>query len=183
MIPVLAALAQVPEDAYALHPVALPTAAVLGLMALSLLAIPFGLPGLWIMVVGVAALAMLGHTAWTSLLLAFLAVAAVEVMELLILRRFGAAYGGSRRAFWGAVAGGFLGLFAGLPVPLVGPVLTAFLGTFVGALAVTWLETRSLPASTRVGWGMLLARATSVGLKLGAGMALLVWAVLMVAVR
>ncbi len=178
-----AALALLQTGPYELHAVGLGTAAVLVLMAVALLAIPFGLPGLWVMVAGVAALVMLGHTAWTTLLVAFLLVAAVEVAELLILRSFGAAYGGSRRAFWGAVAGGFLGLFAGLPVPLVGPVLTGFLGTFLGALAVTWLETRSLPDSTRVGWGMLLARATSVGLKLGAGVALLIWGVLVVAFR
>ena len=93
---------------------------------------------------------------------------------------FGRAYGGSRRAFWGAVAGGFLGIFVGLPIPLVGPVLTAFLGTFLGALLVTLVETRSLAGSTRVGWGMVLARTASVGLKMGTGVAFLVWAVVLV---
>lgn len=154
--------------------------ALLLLMALGLPAVAVGLPGLWLMVTAMAGLALLGFSGWTPVGVAAGAALAVEVLELLILRRFGRAYGGSRRAFWGAVAGGFLGLFAGLPVPVVGPVLTAFVGTFLGALAVTLLETRSLAASTRVGWGMVLARTASVGLKMGTGMALLAWALLLV---
>lgn len=152
------------------------------LMGVAWLAIPFGVPGLWLMVVGVAGLALLGLTGWTPVAVALGLALVAEAVELWVLRHFGARYGGSPRAFWGAVAGGFLGVFVGLPVPLVGPVLTAFLGTFLGALAVSWLETRSLAGSTRVGWGMVLARTVSVGLKMGTGVALLVWAVFLVLV-
>ena len=155
-------------------------ALVLVLMALAWLAIPFGLPGLWVMALGVAVLSLLGFAGWTPPLVALALVGLSEVVELLVLRSFGSRYGGSRRAFWGAVAGGFLGVFVGVPVPLVGPVVTAFLGTFLGALAVTWFETRSLAGSARVGWGMVLARTVSVGLKMGTGIAFLVWAVILV---
>ena len=54
------------------------------------------------------------------------------------------------------------GLFVGVPVPLIGPVITAFLGTFLGAGVVTWFETMSLERSARVGGGVLLARTAAV---------------------
>lgn len=141
------------------------------LMLLGLVLIPFGLPGLWLVVGVAAALALLG---WLTLRFALIAVMAgviAELAELGVLRAFGKAYGGSTRAFWGAVIGGLLGLFAGLPVPLVGPILTAFLGTFLGAGLVTYLETRSMSQSTRVGWGVVLARTVAVVLKVGTALA------------
>ena len=141
------------------------------LVLLGLLLIPFGLPGLWL-VVGVAvALALLG---WVSLRLALVAVIAgivAEVAEFGVLRALGKAYGGSTRAFWGAVIGGMMGLFAGLPIPFVGPILTVFLGTFLGAGLVTYYETRSMTHSTRVGWGVVLARTVAVVLKVGTAVA------------
>jgi uncharacterized protein YqgC (DUF456 family) len=130
--------------------------------------IPLGLPGLWLIVVTVLGLVLAGEVGWgLGLTVAGVAVA-VEVAELLVLRRFGRAFGGSRRAFWGALFGGFAGLFFGAPIPVVGSIVTAFLGTFAGAGIVTWFETRSLERSARVGWGVLLARTVAVGLKVGA---------------
>jgi len=159
---------------------ALPGLALVAAMALCLLAVPFGLPGLWVALLGVAGLVLLGYAGWSALLVGVGAVLTAELLELAVMRRFGAAYGGSNRAFWGAVAGGFLGVFVGLPVPLVGPLLTAFLGTFLGALVVTLGETRSWTGSARVGWGMMLARATAVGLKIGVGVGLVAWAAFLV---
>ena len=40
---------------------------------------------------------------------------------------------------WGAVLGGMVGLLVGAPVPVIGSLVTAFLGTFAGALMVTGL--------------------------------------------
>ena len=94
-------------------------------------------------------------------------------VELLVVSRFGRAYGGSRRAFWGAVIGGMAGLFVGVPVPLVGPVITAFVGTFLGAGVVTLVETRSIGRSARVGWGVVLARTVAVALKVGVSVAVI----------
>jgi len=85
-------------------------------MAVALITIPFGLPGVWIMV---------------GVLL---------------------------------VAAG-----VGLPVPLVGSIIAAFLGSFLGAAVVTLYETRSAGHATRVGWGVFLARLGSVVLKVGVG--------------
>lgn len=139
-------------------------AAVVG-MTVGLLAIPLGLPGLWAIVVLVLALVLAGSLTWTFGLVVAGAAAVAEVAELLVLRWFGQRFGGSRLAFWGAVAGGMVGLFIGAPVPVVGPLVTAFVGTFLGAGAATLWETGSLSASTRVGWGLVLARTFAIGLK------------------
>jgi uncharacterized protein YqgC (DUF456 family) len=138
-------------------------AAMLACVAL----IPLGLPGLWLIVVMVFGMSLGGLVSWTTALVIAGIAAAAEAAEFLVLSRLGRRYGASRRAFWGAVIGGMAGLFVGLPVPVVGSVVTAFLGTFAGAGLVTWMETASLGRSARVGWGVLLARTLAVGLKVG----------------
>jgi hypothetical protein len=157
--------------------------AVVAVMALGLPALVLGLPGLWLMVAGLGVLSLLGFAGWLPPAVGVGAVLAAELAELGLLKRFGRARGATRRAFWGAVAGGFLGILVGLPVPLVGPVVAAFTGTFLGALAVTLVETRSLPGAARVGWGMVLARTAAVVVKAGTGSALLAWALLLVVRR
>ncbi|NNF11939.1 MAG: DUF456 domain-containing protein [Gemmatimonadetes bacterium] len=142
-------------------------------MCAGVLMIPFGLPGLWFIVVVTLGLVLAGQVGWTLGLVVAGVAAVAEAAEFLVVARFGRAYGGSRRAFWGAVAGGMLGLFVGFPVPLVGPVITAFIGTFLGAGAVTLLETRSLRRSARVGWGVVLARTVAVALKVGVSVAVI----------
>lgn len=139
--------------------------AVVAAMLVGLVMIPLGLPGLWIIVATTLALVLAGHLPWSAGLVVAVAAVVAEAAELLVVSRFGRAYGGSRRAFWGAVLGGMAGLFVGIPVPVVGPVITAFLGTFLGAGAVTLMETRSIGRSARVGWGVLLARTVAVALK------------------
>lgn len=144
--------------------ISMAVAAVLA-MLVGVLLIPVGLPGLWLVVAVTLALAVAGQVGWTLGLTAVGVAVAAEAAELLVVSRLGRAYGGSRRAFWGAVGGGMLGLFVGMPVPVLGPVVTAFVGTFLGAGAVTLVETRSVSRSARVGWGVVLARTAAVGLK------------------
>lgn len=149
---------------------------LLGVLVLlgSLVVIPLGLPGTWIMALVLLVAAAAGELAWgVWAFLTFLVVLA-EVLELLVLRQLGARYGGSRTAFWGAVLGGFAGVAVGMPVPVVGPILAGFLGTFVGAAGVTLLERRTVGEASRVGWGVVLARSFSVAIKIGVGVTLLV---------
>lgn len=147
-------------------------AAVVALLA-CLLMIPVGLPGLWLMVVIVLGLVLAGSVSWTFGLIAAGVVAATELGEFVILRRFGTHYGGSQRAFWGAVIGGMVGLFVGVPIPVIGSVVAAFFGTFLGAGLVTFLETRSVERSARVGWGLVLARTAAVALKVATALVLI----------
>jgi uncharacterized protein YqgC (DUF456 family) len=144
--------------------IVLSIAVVLAMLA-CLLLIPLGLPGLWLIVVMTLGLVLAGSLSWTfGATVAGVALVA-EIGEFVVLGRFGKAFGGSRRAFWGAIIGGMIGLFVGVPVPIIGSVITAFLGSFIGAGVVTYFETLSVEQSARVGWGILLARTVAVALK------------------
>lgn len=151
----------------------LPWAGV-AVMAVSLFLIPLGIPGAWIMVAVLLGGAVMGWVPW--MLFAFLTLLALvaEILEYLLLKKIGARYGGSSKAFWGAVGGGILGVLIGMPVPLVGPVIAGFVGTFLGAALVTLAETRSARSASRVGWGALLARVLAAGIKTGVGVVVLV---------
>lgn len=145
---------------------------VLGMLACVLL-IPLGLPGLWLIAAGTLLLSLVGAVPWAVGMAVAGATLAAELAEWVILGRFGRAFGGSRRAFWGAVLGGTAGLFVGTPVPVIGSIVTAFVGSFLGAGVVTFVETRSLDRSARVGWGVLLARTAAVGVKVAVSMAVI----------
>lgn len=149
---------------------------VLVLMAGAILAVPLGLPGTWIMLALMLVLVLSGTGALSVWLVLLGAAGLVEVAEFLILRSLGTRYGASRRAFWGAVVGGFVGAVVGLPLPVIGSVVGAFLGTFVGAGVITLVETRSVSDAGRVGYGVILARTFSIVLKFGLGFAILVTA-------
>ena len=149
------------------------SACVVLVMVAGLLMIPLGLPGLWLLGAVLFGVALWGRISWTFALIGVVAAGLAELGEFLVLRSLGKKYGASRKAFWGAVLGGMAGLFVGVPIPLVGSLLTAFLGTFVGAGLVTFFETRSLARSATVGWGVLLARTLAVGLKVAVGMVIL----------
>lgn len=142
-------------------------------MVVGLATVPFGVPGVWIMVAVLLATVLAGWTTWTTWgVLAGLALVS-ELMELAMVKVMGDRYGGSRGAFLGAVAGGMLGLFVGVPVPLLGPLIAGLIGTFAGAAVVTLYRTRSLRDAGKVGWGVSLARVWAVGLKVGVGVAIL----------
>jgi uncharacterized protein YqgC (DUF456 family) len=142
-------------------------------MFLAILVIPLGWPGLWIMVAVVGIGAFLG-TVGPGVVITVLAVAATaELLEFVIVRRMSLRYGGSNRAFWGAVLGGTVGVFLGVPVPILGPVLAGVLGSFVGAAGVALYESRDLAAASRVGWGVVLARAFAAAVKVAAAFVVL----------
>jgi uncharacterized protein YqgC (DUF456 family) len=146
----------------------------IALMALSLFLIPIGLPGLWIMV-GIIALGTIYKVIGVVVLLSVLALAiGAELLEFFVLKRLTDRYGGSRKAYWGAIIGGVVGVMLGFPVPILGPVIAGFLGTFAGAVVVTLLEKRGTTAATRVGWGVLLGRGLAAAVKVAAGLVILV---------
>jgi uncharacterized protein YqgC (DUF456 family) len=142
--------------------------------------IPFGLPGLWVMVGAAliyswAAPDRLGVI--TLVGLTALAVVA-EVLEFLTAGRYTRKYGGSRRAAWGAIIGGVAGAIIGVPVPIVGSVIGAFVGSFAGALAAEMTLGGRVGDATRVATGALIGRAVATALKVAIGVALLAWVVL-----
>lgn len=139
---------------------------------LGLLLIPFGLPGLWLIVLAVA-----GYGWWTDFRTISLGVVALAVAlaalgeagEAWVGFRFAQRYGASRRAGWGALAGGLMGALIGVPVPIVGSVVGGFAGAFAGAALLEYTAARRTGAAARAGWGAVLGRAAAAALKLALG--------------
>lgn len=152
---------------------ALAVAAVV-LMGAALLLVPLGLPGTWIMLAVVAAGAVAGEVGWATVVGLGLLLAAAEAAEFFLVKAAAERHGGSPSAFWGAVAGGILGVVVGAPVPVVGSLVAGVAGTFVGAFAVSLWRTRKARSAARVGWGAVLGRAASAAVKTAAGIVVLV---------
>lgn len=143
-------------------------------MCLALLLIPLGIPGLWVMV-GIVAAGLAAGRVSLGIFVLLLGLAVVaEVAEWVSVDRLGRRYGGSARTFWGALLGGSIGVVVGAPVPVAGSLIGAFVGTLAGAVVATWLDTRRIGGSLRAGWGALLGRAVAVGVKVFAGLVILV---------
>src|SRR5688500_1956312 len=87
------------------------TLAVVGVivMVIALLLTPVGVPGLWIMI-AVLAVGWWFKEVSIAIVLGCVVLAGIaEVIEFLIVKRLNTKYGGSRLAFWGAIAGGIVG--------------------------------------------------------------------------
>jgi uncharacterized protein YqgC (DUF456 family) len=143
-------------------------------MVIALFLTPLGVPGLWIMVGVLAVGAALGEVGVLILMVCLALAFAAELLEFMIVGKLNLRYGGSRLAFWGAIAGGIAGVMIGLPVPILGSLVAGFLGSFAGAVAATLYETRKMDAAARVGWGVLLGRMWSAAVKVAVGMVVLV---------
>lgn len=150
------------------------TVGALVLMTGALFLIPFGLPGLWVMVAVVAIGLAAGEVSLGIFLVVLTLAVAAEVAEWVSVDRLGRKFGGGRSTFWGALVGGAIGVFVGAPVPVAGSLVGAFFGTLIGATLATWLATREMGTSARAGWGALLGRSVAVAVKVFAGLAILV---------
>jgi hypothetical protein len=163
-------------------------AAVLLLVAaglVGLVLIPFGLPGLWVIVLGILGYGWL--TDFSTLTAGFLALIIGlallgEVAEAWIGFRFAQRYGGSSRAGWGALIGGLVGAIVGVPVPLVGSVVGGFVGAFAGAALFEYSRARRSEGAVKAGWGAVLGRAAAAAVKTAVGVVMLV-ATLFLALR
>ena len=140
-----------------------------------LLLIPFGLPGTWVQVLGLAGYAAL--TGFTTVgavpvVACVVLAAAGEVIEFVLGGRYARKYGGSRRAAWGAILGGLVGAVVGVPVFLVGSVIGAFLGAFAGAALLELTRSPDARAALRVGWGAFVGRLVATAAKSAIGVAI-----------
>jgi len=149
-------------------------------LIVGLLLVPFGLPGLWVMLGAVTlysyALPLGGIGTGTIIVVAALAFLG-ELLEFVLTGRFVKRYGGSRRSGWGAVLGSIVGAIVGVPVPVIGSLIGAFAGAFVGAWLAELTLRREMHAATRVATGALLGRMAAVATKAGVGCAVIVWVV------
>jgi hypothetical protein len=152
----------------------------------ALFLIPFGLPGTWLQVLAALALVVAsGGTKmgwlWVGI---FVALAALgEVVEFVSGKWGARRFGGSDLAGWGALAGGFLGIFFGglIPIPAIGSLVMSFIGTFAGAILGEMYQQRRQRAKQpqaengtnfRVGFGAVLGRVLGIAAKLFIGCAI-----------
>jgi uncharacterized protein YqgC (DUF456 family) len=153
---------------------------LLGTCAAGLVLIPFGLPGLWIMVLGVIGYGWLTGfaTVGVATIAIVLSLAALgEIVEAWVGFRSAQRYGGSRRAGWGALIGGLVGAVVGVPVPVVGSVIGAFVGSFIGATLFEYSVAQRAGTAVGAGWGAVVGRAIGAAVKVALGLVIGVVAV------
>ena len=144
----------------------------------SLIMIPFGLPGLWVMLGAAVIYSATGGGASIStatlILVSLLAVIA-EVIEYVLSARYVRIYGGSRRGAWGAIIGGTIGAIMGVPIPIIGSLIGAFAGSFAGALIAELGAGAGKKDASRAAFGALVGRAIAAAMKVALGLAIAVW--------
>lgn len=147
-------------------------------LLLSVLLIPLGLPGTWLMLIAALVVRIVGGadriSTGTLIAVALFALMG-EALEFAVGVRYTRRYGGSRRAGWGAVAGGVLGALFGVPVPVLGSVIGAFLGAFVGAYLAERTRKSDHGIATRVATGALIGRAVGSAIKTAFGLTIAAW--------
>ncbi len=151
------------------------------LLLACLVTIPLGFPGIWLMLavgLGFNQLAGSGRIGWTTLIGALVLAIVAELIEFAVSAKFTTRFGGSRRAGWGAILGGFIGALVGVPIPIVGSVIGGFVGAFVGAFAAEASRREPGTSLTRVATGAMLGRVVGAALKSGFGFAIASWLLL-----
>lgn len=142
-----------------------------------LVLVPLGLPGLWLMVLGVVAYgALTGFRSTGPVAIGLVVGLALvgEILESWLGFRFARRYGGSSRSGWGALVGGLIGAMAGVPVPVIGSVIGAFVGSFAGAALFEYTVSQRAAVAVGAGWGAVLGRAAAAAIKMGLGIAIMI---------
>lgn len=99
-----------------------------------------GLPGLWLMVLGVVLYAWstgFEYIGWWSIGIIIVLGLAAELVELLAGAAGSAKAGGSKRGMAGAIVGGVVGGIVGTPVlPIIGTIAGSIIGCALGAYLI-----------------------------------------------
>lgn len=139
----------------------------------------FQMPGLWMMLIGTGlyawATASQGYVQWSLLWLLLLAVLA-EVVEFVAGGAGAKKAGASKLGMFAAMLGGIVGAIGGtfvIPVPIVGTILGACIGSFLGAMGVEYYKRQDLDHSLRVGYGAAQGRFLGIIGKLAIGCVML----------
>lgn len=149
--------------------------ALAALLCLPLTAV--GLPGSWLLLVGVGLWKTFDPAAplsWTGMIIALTLATIAELIEFVLASRYTTKYGGSRRAGWGALAGGIIGAIVGVPIPIIGSILGSFAGAFIGAFVAEYSTGRAGTEVGRVAWGALVGRVLATGAKVSLAVVLAV---------
>jgi uncharacterized protein len=150
-------------------------------MGLGLLIIPFGLPGVALILVSALIYAL--ATDFDAaigikffILLCVLMVIA-ETADNWLMALGAKKYGASRGAIWLSFLGGLLGgLFGGpllaLFMGFLGPFVGAFLGAFVAVFLYEYAKQKPAEQALRAGWGTVLGRMAGIVVKMIIGVAM-----------
>jgi uncharacterized protein len=140
-----------------------------------------GLPGIWLMVAAVGGYAWLTvwnqYVGWPALLTVFVLAVLSEIVEFVAGAAGSAKAGGSKRGIVGALVGGFVGaivLTPFIPIPVVGTVAGACIGSFAGAFLVEVGIGREMRHSANIGWGAAKGRLWGIASKLAFGVIILI---------
>jgi uncharacterized protein YqgC (DUF456 family) len=150
---------------------------LIGSGIVGLVLIPFGLPGLWVILLGTLGYGWLTdfRSMGVGLIVLIMGLALIgEIIESWLGFRFARRYGGSRRAGWGALVGGLIGVVVGVPVPVIGSVIGGFVGAFAGAAVFEYTASRRSGGAVRAGWGAMLGRAAAAAAKMALGLVMVV---------
>lgn len=146
-------------------------------LVVSLMMIPLGLPGLWIIIASAVAYMLLvpGSIGIVTIVGIVILGVIAEVFEFTLAGQYARKYGGSRRASWGAIIGGTVGAIIGVPIPIIGPILGGFAGAFAGALVGEMSRGKESGNAPRVATGALIGRAVAAAMKTGVGVVVAAW--------
>lgn len=136
---------------------------VLGLIAPALPGLPLIFVGVWLM-----ALSDDYQVIGPGSLIVFFVLCSVGVALDYVAGMMGAKFSGaSKKAYWGALAGGIVGVFMGLP--------GIFLGSAIGAMVGEILSYSGALAVGKVGMATFVGFLAGVALKIGVAIVIFVW--------
>lgn len=146
-------------------------------LVISLLMIPLGLPGLWIIIASAFAYKILVPGTIGVLTLVGIVILGIvaEIFEFTLAGQYARKYGGSRRASWGAILGGTIGAIIGVPIPIIGPIIGGLVGAFAGALFGEMSRGKEAGNAPRIATGAMIGRAVAAAMKTGVGVVVAVW--------
>jgi hypothetical protein len=140
-----------------------------------------GLPGLWLMVIGVAGYAWWTgwdvYVGWPGLVAVTGLAVLAELIEFLSSSSGAKKAGASRRGMIGGIVGAIVGgiFFTGLvPIPILGTILGVCIGAFAGAAVVEMGVRGDAGHAGRVGWGAAKGSFFGIMYKLMVGVVILV---------
>jgi uncharacterized protein YqgC (DUF456 family) len=155
----------------------IPLALMIVAFIAGLVLIPFGLPGLWLIIlalVGYAALGSFEQIGWMTIAAVVVLGVVAEATEAWLGFRFAKRYGGSNRAGWGAFLGGLVGAVVGTPLPVIGNIVGAFVGSYLGAIILARSPDTDIRVTLGAGWGAVLGRASGAAVKIAIALAIAV---------
>lgn len=140
----------------------------------ALLSTMLGIPGIWVLVAVVLAIALITHFSmitWPVLLLCVVLAVLGEIVESFLGVAVVAKKGGGKLGLLGTFIGALLGVILGAPVvPPVGSIVFGFVGAFAGAVLGEYIAYRNLDSAVRIGFWAFLGRGMAIAVKFGLGL-------------